>query len=224
MGATVIFDLDGTLADTSGDLIAAANVCFEGMGLGPMLQPGADAGTALHGARAMLRLGLSRAGHADPEAEIERQYPVLLEAYMADIDSHTQLLPGAMEAVEALRADGYIVGICTNKPDYMAELLLERLGIAGAFASMVGAGTLPVSKPDPAPLFEAVARAGGDRARACLVGDSVTDRDCARNAGVPSVLVGFGPGSAAGAGLEPDVLLDHYGQMLDAARHLLGPA
>jgi len=76
---SVIFDLDGTLADTSGDLLAAANACFRGLGLGDLIGP-ADAGTALKGGRAMLRLGFSRvAGFG--EAEVDAQYPLLLEAY-----------------------------------------------------------------------------------------------------------------------------------------------
>ena len=76
---TVIFDLDGTLADTSGDLIAAANACFRGMGAGEMLDPVRDAATAMHGGRAMLRLGLGRLGIED-EAEIDRWFPVVIEA------------------------------------------------------------------------------------------------------------------------------------------------
>ena len=181
---TVIFDLDGTLADTSGDLIAAANYCFRDMGLGDVLDPARDAGIALRGGRMMLSRGLERMMLFDA-ATVDQYYPVLLEAYAQAIDTHTVLYPGAMEAVEALRGRGYGVGICTNKPEALAELLLTRLGVRGAFASMIGADTLRVRKPDPEPLREAARRAGGDPAMCLLVGDSDTDRSTARAAGVP---------------------------------------
>lgn len=218
---TVIFDLDGTLADTSGDLIAAANHCFARMGLGDLLEPGRDAGVALRGGKRMLTEGLTRAGRYRAE-DVEQWYPVLLEAYAADIDRHTQLYPGAMEAVEALSREGYGVGICTNKPAALAETLLARLGIREAFASMVGADTLPVRKPDPEPLREAARRAGGDPAQCLLVGDSDTDRDTARNAGVPSVLVTFGPSGADMAALAPEALLDHFADLPGTVARLIG--
>jgi len=219
---TVIFDLDGTLADTSGDLIAAANACFRAMGQGTPLDPVADAHTAFHGGRAMLRLGLERLGRAGDEAEVERQYPLLLEAYAAAIDTHTVLYPGAMEAVAALAGAGYRVGICTNKPEALAELLLQRLAVRAAFASLIGADTLPVRKPDPEPLREAVRRAGGDPTRAVLIGDTVTDRETARAAGVPSVLVGFGPTGAAVAALQPEAVIGHYDELPAVVRRLIG--
>ncbi len=206
---TVIFDLDGTLADTSRDLIAAANVCFRDLGLGDLLDPVADAGTALRGGRAMLTLGFARVAGFGAD-EIDRQYPRLLAAYAADIDRHTVLYPGAVAAVGRLRDAGYGVGICTNKPEKLAQTLLERLGVRDAFGALVGADTLPVRKPDPAPLREAVRRLGGDIARSCLVGDTITDHSTARAAGVPSVLVTFGPGGGDMAALEPDALLDHF--------------
>ena len=210
---TVIFDLDGTLADTSGDLIAAANHCFRDMGQGDVLDPARDALTAFHGGRAMLTLGLGRIGHDDVAGQVERYYPVLLTAYGDAIDVHTTLYPGAMEAVAALHAAGHRVGVCTNKPEGLADTLLRRLGVRDAFAALVGADTLPVRKPDPAPLAEAVRRTGGDMARACLVGDTETDRKTAQAAGVPSVLVTFGPSGDRVLALAPEAHIGHFDEL-----------
>ena len=218
---TVIFDLDGTLADTSGDLIAAGNAAMAAMGYAPQLEPGRDDSTALRGGRAMLTLSFERLGHGDPGPEIERGYPLLLEAYGQAIDLHTVMYPGAVAAVEALLADDIRVGVCTNKPEGLAETLLARLGVRGLFGSLVGADTLPTRKPDPAPFVAAVKRAGGDVARSLLVGDTVTDRETARAAGVPSVLVTFGPLGAGVADLMPEALLHRYDDMPALARQLL---
>ena len=218
---TVIFDLDGTLADTSGDLIAAANYCFRDMGLGDVLDPARDAGIALRGGRMMLSRGLERMMLFDA-ATVDQYYPVLLEAYAQAIDTHPVLYPGAMEAVEALRGRGYGVGICTNKPEALAELLLTRLGVRGAFASMIGADTLRVRKPDPEPLREAARRAGGDPAMCLLVGDSDTDRSTARAAGVPCALVTFGPSGDDMAALQPEALLASYADLTDTVARLIG--
>ena len=206
--AAVIFDLDGTLADTSADLLAAANCCFRDMGLGDVLGP-QDAGIALRGGRAMLRAGLKRVDQLD-DAVIAHYYPVLLDAYGAAISEHSYIYPGAMTAIETLKSQGYGVGICTNKPAGLAEQLLRDLGVRDAFGSLVGADSLPVRKPDPAPLFEAARRLGGDPRACILIGDSDTDRNTARAAHVPSVLVTFGPAKDDMAALEPDALLDDY--------------
>ena len=219
---TVVFDLDGTLADTSGDLIAAANACFRDMGEGDVLDAKSDAGTALKGGRAMLRLGMERLGRADDAETIDRYYPMLLEAYGREIDTHTVLYPGAMDAVEALKAAGYRVAICTNKPEGLAHTLLTKLGVRDAFGAMVGADTLAIRKPDPEHLFETARRAGGDPALCLLVGDTNTDRETARAAGVPCVLVSFGPSGDDMAALGPEALLDHYDDLPDIVTRLIG--
>lgn len=216
---TVIFDLDGTLADTSGDLVAAANATFVELGLPTLLDPDADAGTAMRGGRAMLTLGFSRVTGFG-EGDIARAYPRLLAHYAGAIDIHTRPYPGAREAVEAIKAAGYGVGICTNKPEGLAETLLQRLGWRAAFGCLVGADTLAVRKPDPAPLWECVRRLGGDLARTCLVGDSDTDRKTAVAAGCPSLLVTFGPEGGKMAALQPEVLIDHFDQLLGAVERL----
>ncbi len=207
---TVIFDLDGTLADTSADLIVAANTAMNLMGYAPQLIRGQDDSTALQGGRAMLKLSLERLSHKAPLPVIDRGYPILLEAYAEALDVHTTLYPGAVAAVEALRSDGFAVGICTNKPEGLAEALMTSLGVRALFGSLIGADTLPVRKPNAAPFIEAVTRAGGDVARSLLVGDTTTDRETARAAGVPSVLVTFGPLGAGVADLSPEALLHRY--------------
>ncbi|MEP1963806.1 HAD-IA family hydrolase [Tateyamaria sp.] len=216
----VIFDLDGTLADTSGDLLASANVCFRDMGLGDVLGS-QDAGVALRGGRAMLRKGLERVGQLD-DAVIDRYYPMLLEAYGAAICVHTTLYPGAMEAIATLKSHGHAVGICTNKPEALAEQLMTDLGVRDQFGSLVGADTLPVRKPNPEPLFEATRRLGVDPRACLLVGDSDTDRNTARAAGVPSVLVTFGPSGEDMAALDPEALLDDYAALPSVVAALLG--
>ncbi|RBO54383.1 haloacid dehalogenase [Rhodovulum sp. BSW8] len=218
---TVIFDLDGTLADTSHDLIDAANACFETLGKGRPLDPEADAATAFLGGRAMLRLGFERLGKIGEEAPVAEQFPLFLDHYAAGLDRHTRLYPGALDAVERLRATGIAVGICTNKPEALAEDLMTLLGVRGLFASLVGADTLPVRKPDPAPYVLAVERAGGQVAHSLLVGDSATDRATARAAGVPCVLVTFGPAAAEMTGLVPEALMRTYDELDGLVARLL---
>lgn len=216
---TIVFDLDGTLANTSADLIAAANACFRGLGHGDMLDQ-TDALTAFKGGRAMLRLGLQRLDLLD-EVEVDRQYPVLLEAYAGAIDTHTRMYPGAVEAVEALRRAGFATAICTNKPEGLAETLMRNLGVRDLFGALVGADTLPVRKPDPAPLFESLRRVGGSASRALLVGDTDTDRLTGRAAGVPVALVTFGPEGHDVSALEPEALLHDFADLPELAERLV---
>jgi phosphoglycolate phosphatase len=217
---TVIFDLDGTLADTSADLIAAANACFQGLGKGNMLDPVKDALTAFHGGRAMLRLGFARLGAGD-EAEVDVQYPVLLSAYEREIDRHTVLYPGAVDAIVALRDAGFRVGVCTNKPQRLADILLTRLGVRDLFGSVVGADTLPVRKPDPAPYLLSVALAGGAVEQSMLIGDTETDRNTGLAAGIPVALVTFGPEGKGVARLKPEALLDDFVDLPALAEKIL---
>lgn len=219
MTRTVVFDLDGTLADTSGDLLAAANACFRGMGHGDLLTE-ADTLTAFHGGRAMLRLGFSRLGDWT-EADVDAQYPLLLQAYRQDIDSRTRLYPGAVAAVETLRSQGFAVSICTNKPEALAQLLLQRLGVRDLFGALVGADTLPTRKPDPAPYIAAVERAGGTVARSMLIGDTDTDRKTGLAVGIPVALVTFGPEGHGIARLAPEALLHHFDDLAALAERMI---
>ena len=212
---TVIFDLDGTLADTSGDLITAANHCFKLMGYRALLDKAKDAPIALRGGRAMLRCGLSRQNALDEDL-VNRYYPVLLSAYERALSDHTYLFPKVREVVQALGESGYILGICTNKPVGLAEQLMHEIEFRAPFLSLIGADSLTVRKPDPRPFVEAVRLAGGDVEHSCLIGDSVTDLDTARAAGVPSILVDFGLADQDIAVLQPDALITSFDQVPQA--------
>ena len=217
----VVFDLDGTLADTSGDLLAAANACFGQLGHKAVLTA-ADTLVAFQGGREMLRVGFARLGVSWSEEDITRLYPVLLQAYAGAIDVHTRLYPGAVAAVQRLLDAGYATAICTNKPEALAETLLQRLGVRGLFGALVGADTLATRKPDPAPYVAAVERAGGTVARSMLIGDTETDRITGAAAGVPVALVTFGPQGAGVSRLAPEGLLHHFDQLDAVVARLIG--
>jgi len=219
---TVVFDLDGTLADTSADLISAANACFRRLGHGDLLHKETDKLTAFHGGRAMLRLGFSRASDSWSESEIDAEFPYLLESYAANIDRETVLYRGARTAVEQLIEKGYRCAVCTNKPEYLARELLSRLDVLGLFGALIGADTLPQRKPDPIPYRTAVEVAGGKVVASCLIGDTETDVQTARAVGVPIVLVQFGPEGDSIARLAPDALLSGYEDLHNVVSDLIG--
>lgn len=215
MAGTVVFDLDGTLADTSADLIAAANACFEARGMGSLLDPFADMLIAFHGGRAMLRAGYARIPQdmlLPPFAEDE-DYRHLLTYYARNIAQHTRLYPGTEDALEVLETQGYRLAVCTNKPAALAESLLTALGIRERFHALIGADTLPVRKPDPRPYFAAVEKAGGNIGQSFLVGDTETDRKTATAAGVKIALVAFGPEGQDLNRLHPDAMLAHFADL-----------
>lgn len=220
---TVVFDLDGTLADTSADLIAAANACFQARGLEARLDPVADAATAFHGGRAMLQAGFSRAGidAGAMEPMIDDDYQRLLDFYGENICVHTVLYPGAVTAVAQLRENGFLTTICTNKPEGLALRLLDTLGVSHLFDAVIGADTLPTRKPDPAPYIAAVTQAGGEVARSILIGDTKTDRATAHAAQVPCVLVTFGPDGEDVLALSPDAAMASYAILPALAEQLL---
>jgi phosphoglycolate phosphatase len=220
-GVTVVFDLDGTLADTAPDLMAALNAVLAGEDLPP---------ASLQSTRAMigggLRALLARALHArgvDPgEGRFEDLCVDLRARYRARIARESRPYPGVAAALEAIAAAGARLAVCTNKPSALAAALLGELGLARHFAAVVGPDGAPAAKPDPRHLLFAIEQAGGERKRAIMVGDSASDARAARAAGLPLILVDFGYADAPLAELGADVLISHFDQLPAACAALSG--
>ncbi|SEK70172.1 HAD-IA family hydrolase [Pacificibacter marinus] len=218
----VIFDLDGTLVDTAGDLIAAGNHQFQTLGYGDVLDLHQDAIVAGQGVRKLMAAGFARVKPDFDEADIDASHGLVVAYYRDNIAVHSTLYDGAVAAIEGLKRDGYAVGVCTNKPEGLAELLLGKLGVRDLFGALVGSDTMSERKPHPMPYAAAVARAGGDLAQSYLVGDTITDRKTATAANVPSALVSFGPIGQDVLQYAPDAVLDHYDDLARITQELIG--
>jgi phosphoglycolate phosphatase len=209
---TVVFDLDGTLADTAPDLTEALNVTLERFGRARV--PAADVRPMVgHGAKALLHKGFAATGTVS-DALVDEGFPLFLEYYEAHVADHSRPWDGVETTLAALEAQGVTLAICTNKLEALTHRFLAAVGWTDRFAAVVGGDTLPVRKPDPAPLLLAIERAGGGAA--AFVGDSITDTDTARAAHIPCVALSFGFSDRPADQLGADRLIDHFSDLIPA--------
>ena len=220
---TIVYDLDGTLADTAGDLIDALNVVLAAEGLAPMSveRVGSLLGA---GARALIQRGFAASGCELSPQKLETAFGDFLAHYNTHIAEKTVLYPGVEQALGDFARAGWIQAVCTNKLEGSARLLIRELGVADRFAFVCGQDTFGVGKPDPKPLLETIAAAGGATVRAVMVGDSRTDIATARAAGVPVIAVDFGYTDVPVAELGPDRVISHFRELFPACADLLAQA
>jgi phosphoglycolate phosphatase len=209
---TVVFDLDGTLVDTAPDLVDTLNVVFARAGLPPV--PFATARNMIgSGAKAMIERGLKAEGRLLVAAEIDTLFGHFIEHYTAHIADRSRPFPGLQAALERLAARGCPLAVCTNKLEALSLQLLAALDLAKHFAAISGPDTLGIQKPDPEMLRQTILRAGGRPDCAVMVGDSATDIDTARAAGIPIVAVEFGYTEIPVAELGPDRIIGHFDEL-----------
>ena len=223
MSRVLVLDLDGTLAETAPDLIGALNHVLAKDGIAPVP---VEAARSLLGAggRALIERGYARAGLALDKPKLDALFVEFLDHYNAHIADHSTLFPGVKDSLDRFRSDGWKLAVCTNKMEHSSLLLLEKLGALDYFAFVCGQDTFGVAKPDPKPLLETVARAGGLVAHSVMVGDSVTDIRTARAAGMPVVAVDFGYTDVPVSELGPDRVISHFDALHEAASSLTGAA
>lgn len=218
---TILFDLDGTLADTALDLTATMNVLLARHGREEVPHH-AVRDMVGGGARKIMERGFAYTGAPASDALLDQVFEEFLDHYGQHLADHTRVFDGLMPALEEIAQRGYRLGVVTNKVEHLSREVLGLLDLARFFGVVIGGDTLPVRKPDPAPLLEAIARLGGDPAHAVMVGDSPFDIDAARAASIPSIAVSFGYTHVPPAEMGADVLIDHYDAFVPALDALLG--
>ncbi len=209
---TVVFDLDGTIADTAPDLIDAANAALAAEGLGQAPAEAIRRGVG-YGAKAMLQSAVAALGREADAEQLRRLSERLVAHYEENIAAKTRLFPGFGDAAGALRLSGAKLALCTNKRERLALRLLSALGIGFLFDAVAGGDTYPYHKPDPRHISELVRIAGGELSAAVMVGDSEADAGAARAAGIPFIAAGFGYAAAPVHELGADAVMNHFGEL-----------
>lgn len=215
MTNTLVFDLDGTLVDTAPDLVGTLNAIMADEGIAPLTLDEARHAVG-SGARVMIERAIALGGEKPGNHDIDRLFDVFVQRYEARIAEESAPYPGAVAALDAFARAGWRLAICTNKLEGLAQRLMAELGLDERFAAICGQDTFAQRKPDPRALTGTIARAGGDRTRAVMVGDSITDVKTAKAAQVPVVVVSFGYAASPPADLGGDRLIDHFDELWDA--------
>jgi phosphoglycolate phosphatase len=207
----VVFDLDGTLIDSSRDLAAAVNRAVQRAAPGVARLPEDVVRSFIgSGARVLIARSLTEAGVS---RSVDEVLPVFLEEYGRGLLDATRLYPGTAEALERLRFCP--LAVLTNKPGDMSRAILEGLGVADRFFRIYGAGDVDARKPDPAGLRRIAAEAGVEPQAAVMVGDSGIDVQTGRAAGALTAGVTYGFDTRSFRDDPPDLLVSSLTELAD---------
>lgn len=208
----IVFDLDGTLVDTAPDLLDSLNHTLDAGGATRTDGAGFRQFVG-HGGRVMIERAYQAQRRDLPVDEHDRLFALFLEHYGSNIPGLSKPYPGVIEALDRFRATGHLLAVCTNKTEEFAKKLLVALGMAGYFDAITGQDTFAFRKPDPRHLTETIKLAGGDADKAVMVGDSRTDIDTAKAAGIPVVAVDFGYTDRHVREFEPSKIISHFDEL-----------
>jgi phosphoglycolate phosphatase len=214
-----VFDLDGTLVDTAPDLLAATNAVLASAG-----RSAVDGSTLRHmvgfGARSLIRQAFAATGAPVNEDELAALFDVFIEHYRANIAVGSQPFANVPETLARLKESGAHLGVLTNKPHELANLLLPALKLDGYFGAVLGAGARPYTKPDPRLFHDTLSDLGAVGSPAVMIGDSVTDVATARAANVPVILVSYGYTPEPAETLGADAVTADFAEIPELARRL----
>ena len=216
----IVFDLDGTLVDTAPDLLGALNAVLTVEGHEPVV-PADLRHIVGHGARAMFEHALLRTGVPVTPARLKDLTEQFLAYYRVNIARGSRPFPGVPETLALFAGKGAGLGVCTNKPQDLTELLLDALDLTRHFPAIIGGGRTPYNKPDPRHLLEVVSALKGKRERAILVGDSPVDVAAARAADIPVVAMSYGYTPVPVHELGADAVVDDFAELPEVIARLV---
>ena len=188
----ILIDVDGTLVDSVPDLAYCVDELMKALGRPPHGEAKVRNWVGNGVERLVRRALLGQLDGEPPEDDFARAYPIFVELYGQNTSKRSRLYPGIREGLDWLEAHGYPLGCVTNKAAQFTLPLLADLGVRDYFGIVVAGDTLPVKKPDPAPLLHAARHFGVAPADALMVGDSVSDVKAARAAGFQIVCMSYG--------------------------------
>ncbi len=193
-----MFDLDGTLVDTLDDLTACANRLLARLDR-PAVTVEEVRPMVGDGVPTLVRRVLAHSGLPADDPGVSRAIEDFARDYARNAAHASRSFPGVPETLARLHRDGWHLAVCTNKPEQAARVLLDALGLAPYLAAIGGGDSFATRKPDPGHLLGTIRAAGGDPARAVLVGDHANDVAAGVGGGVPCIfaLWGYGPPAMA---------------------------
>lgn len=208
----VIFDLDGTLVDTSPDLVASLNHTITAEGLAPVTYEDLThlVGQGVH--VMIQRAYAMRERPLDTETR-DRLFERFMAYYLATMPGQSHPYPGLTAALDRLSDAGFTLAVCTNKIESLTFPLLEKLGLKDRFAAITGGDTYPYRKPDARHILGTIEKARGVPSRSLMIGDSVNDIAAARNAGIRSIAVPFGYSDVGVETLGADLVMHHFDEL-----------
>jgi phosphoglycolate phosphatase len=216
----IVFDLDGTLIDSAGDLTSALNCVLTESGRAPVTLPQVKRMVG-DGSAKLVERGFAASGVPISAADLPVRLARFLEVYEAGANDLTRPYDGVTDTLARLAARGLKLGVCTNKPGRATRLVLEALDLARYFTAIAGGDAFSVRKPDPGHVLGLLDRLGISPANAAMVGDNEHDAAAARAAGLPIILVSYGYARASLSDIAPDAVIDRFAD-LPAALERIG--
>lgn len=215
----LVLDLDGTLVDSKPDLVAAINVAITSVGLSE-ISSSAIGETVGQGARAMITRAHEVQNQPIVEDKFEQIFVTFQEYYYNNVANYSKPYSGVQASLNKFANNGWVLAVCTNKPENLAKALLSSLDMGAQFAAICGSDTFANRKPHAEHILKTIQMAEGRVSGSIMVGDTATDINAAINSGIPSIAVNFGYSAEPVETLGANRVISHFDDLWETANQL----
>lgn len=211
----LVCDLDGTLVDSLPDLTEALSNLLRAAGRRALSQAEVRIMVG-DGVAVLVERGFAATGAVPPAPDLAAHVVSFIEIYEKNMTARTRPYPGALAALRDLRAAGWRLAVCTNKPEHATRGILSALGFDGLIESVAGGDTYPVKKPDPEHILRLLKDMGATAESAAMLGDSANDVRAGQAAGLPVVAISHGYGATPANELGAERVIGHFDELAEA--------